>query len=374
MWKIDRKSTEFWGIITVILAILLFGLSLLIAPHVDKNAPQRITDFMWHNWIGLLIIFLILALIVAVIKLSRDIRSLRKRLVIEDEPKFRRFEKIEKVVYGHIAYRPLLYYHVDDAPVGVGITLLEKIFGKEKIVGSLRKALWSNLVENLTFKQYDIVATPIFETRERSKHIAFCSPIFYSDIGMYVKKGSGPLGHFAEHSQSFEEIIKIVKKMKLTVVAIEGEISGKMALKYLGLRKEEVKEWLTPETAPVSSLISAINGEEGMECDVAFAEVFQAEQTKSVKSGEVINILRPKQVLYPVSFAVRKQDYILKNFINLKLLEIEEAASNGVLGIIWDELKTHQEYKHYTFNDVKRYFVRELNGESQRLGITSGRS
>jgi Bacterial extracellular solute-binding proteins, family 3 len=375
MSKLNWDSNRLWGIIAVIMALILFVLGLLMAPHVSKDWPQKTGEFIGHNWIGLLIIFLVLALTIAIIKLSRDIRSLRKKLIIEEEPKFRRFEKIEKVVYGHIAYRPLLYYHVtDDAPMGVGITLLEKIFGKEKIVGSLKKALWSNLVENLTFKQYDIVATPIFETRERSKHIAFCSPIFYSDIGMYVKKGSGPLGHFAKNSQSFEDITKIVKKMKLTVVAIEGEISGKMALKYLGLRRDEVKEWLMPETAPVSSLISAVNGEEGMECDVAFAEVFQAEQTKPVKKEEVINILKPKEVLYPVSFAVRKQDYILKNYINLKLLEIEETAKNGVLGIIWGELIAHPEYRHYTLDDVKRYFVRELDRGNQQLGITSGRS
>src|SRR5205085_1949159 len=69
-----------------------------------------------------------------------------------------------------------------------------------------------------------------------------------------------------------------------------------------------------------------------------------------------------KEVLYPVSFALRKSDYVLKNFINLKLLEIEESMPDGILGIVYDELCKHDEYKHYTFADVKRYFVRELNG------------
>jgi len=376
--RVNWGSNIFWGVIGLIATTITF----LLAPHIGKDAPQKIGGVMVQNWLALLTIFLIIVIIFIIIKSNREkkksereIKDLLKKLIPEEEPTFRRFEQIEKVVYGHIAYRPLLYYDVaDDAPMGVGITLLEKIFGKEKIEHSLIRALWSNLVENLTFKQYDIVATPIFETRERSKRIAFCSPIFYSDIGMYVKKGSRPLGHFPTNSQSFEEIVNMVKKMKLTVIAIDGEISGKMALKYLGLQRDEVREWLMPETATVSSLISAVNGEKGKECDVVFAEVFQAEQTKLVKNGEVINILKPKQVLYPVSFAVRKQDYILKNYINLKLLEIEETESNGILGIIWDELRTHEEYKHYTFNDVQRYFVREYDRRNQHLGITSGRS
>jgi hypothetical protein len=268
---------------------------------------------------------------------------------------------------------------VADKPSGIGISLLEKIFGSEKIVSSHKKALWGDLVDNLASKQYDIIATPIFETNERSKHIAFCSPLFYSDIGIYVKKVAAPsqkystkrgssiaLGSLPENSLSFEDAISLLTHMKLKIIAIDGEISGKMALKYLGLKREDI-EWLKPETSSVHFLIASVGGGNDMECDIVFAEVFQAEQTDSVKNGNVINILKSKEVLYPVSFAVRKQDYVLKNYINLKLLEIEENEQNGILGIILDELKMHLEYKHYNLNDIKKYFVRELDRGSHQV-------
>jgi ABC-type amino acid transport substrate-binding protein len=386
VWTQIRARTKQWewGIVLAIAGIVIAILVVFIQPFITKELLMQAFAYATVSWIGVCLALMILGLMIVAIRQSRKIASLSKRLSVEEVSNFGRWP-IKEVVYGHIAYRPLLYYDQYEEPLGVGITLLKKIFWNHKIVGSGERALWSNLVENLTSNQYDIVATPIFETRERSKQIAFCSPIFYSDIGMYVKRASESdqkinikirkgsalaLGNIPSNSQSFEDAIAIFSDMKLKITAIEGEISGKMSLKYLGLKREDIK-WLKPETASVRLLIEAVNGENKMECDVVFAEVFQAEQTIPVKRGEVINILRPKEVLYPVSFAVRKQDYTLKHYINLKLLEIEETTPNGILGIIWDELKTQKEYAHYTFDDIRRYFVREWNGHP---GISSGRN
>lgn len=366
MKKINWTSNVTWGVIGVFTAFLLFALSAFL--QLSSETRNRVAGYILFNWLAIITVGLILLLIVTVIRQGRDIRMLSRKLTLEEPPKFKRFEQIKAIRYGHIAYRPLLYYDENDNPQGVGITLLNRVFKEKEILGSHTKALWRDLVENLASKKYDIVATPIFETRERTKRIAFCSPMFYSDIGMYVKKNSGALGQLPASSQSFEEAVTMARRMKPTLVAIEGEISGKMALKYLANKKEDVKEWLTPETASVNSLIAAVNGEIGTDCEVVFAEVFQAEQTRPVRDGDVFNILKPKQVLYPVSFAVRKSDYILRNFINLKLLEIEENGKDGILGIILEELKKHPDCSHYTLEDIQRYFVRELDGE---LGITS---
>jgi ABC-type amino acid transport substrate-binding protein len=362
MLKIDWHSNKTWGIIGSIIAFLTLLLGIFLPPYLDKETQSKLWGFLWSNSLGLLALALIVLLLFKALSQDRKLRALRKKIATEEPPTFSRFEEIKKVKYGHLAYRPLMYYDEGDNPQGVGLNLLKRIFANVDLVDINRKSLWNNLIENLASKKYDVIATPIFETRERSRLISFCSPIFYSDIGMYVKKDSKFLGHLPSNSKSFKEAIDLAQRMKPKLVAIEGEVSGKMARKYLIPKGAEVTEWLTSETASVNSLIAALNGGgTESECEVVFAEIFQAEHTPSVRDGEVINILMSKQLTYPVSFAVRKSDYVLRNYINLKLLEIEQTVKDGILGIILEELRKHSDYSQYSLDYIKRYFLRELD-------------
>ncbi|GHV71316.1 hypothetical protein FACS189420_5970 [Bacteroidia bacterium] len=45
--------------------------------------------------------------------------------------------------------------------------------------------------------------------------------------------------------------------------------------------------------------------------DFTFMEVFKAETLKDGKPLNAVNILKNKELLYPVSFAVRKEDTVL---------------------------------------------------------------
>lgn len=358
--RIDWHSNKTWGIIGIIFAAFTLILGILIQPYVTKETQTQILAYLMRRTNTIILIVSGVLLAIVMLKQQKELRLLRQTLSKEEPPKFRRFEQIKRIKYGHILYRPLLYYDGADNPQGIGVALVTRIFADVQIEQSNSKALWSNLVTGLASNKYDIVATPIFETRERSRLIGFCSPMFYSDIGMYVKKDSRILGFLPPNSQSFDEAIGMARRMRPNIVAIQGEISGKLALKYLDPKKDDIKEWLTPETASVTSLINAVLGSDGSESEVVFAEVFQAEQTKPVRDGSVINILKRKELLYPVSFAVRKSDYVLKNYINLKLLEIEETVNDGILGIILEELRKQPEYTHYTLNEIKNYFVRDL--------------
>lgn len=401
---INWHSTLLWGIIGVLLNLILWFLTFLITPLVNKEWPTKFGEFLITHRLLVGLVGILITSVFWIVKVRRQNNDLRRSLTaaenslsstrqrlaaaeaklatiestmptpkVEEIIRFRRFENIEKIVYGHIAYSPLLDHDEAGRPYGVGITLLEMIFGHNRIEALDIKALWSDFVDELASGQYDIVATPIFETRERSTKIAFCSPMFYSNIGLYVKKGHKVLGRSGENSWSFDEAIETLQRMSPKVVAIAGEISGKMALKYLGLTPEDKSKWLDPNRASVASLIKAVNGEGKMECEVVFAEVFQAEQTEAVRAKDVINILKPKALLYPVSFAVRKEDYVLRRYINLKLLQIEESLPDGVLKVIFDEMQKNEHYRHYTLEDIKRFFVRDYPapGIKHDVGQTS---
>jgi hypothetical protein len=294
-----------------------------------------------------------------IITLNDELNLLKQEDLLKLEDRFRRFENIKDIVYGHIEYRPLLYYTEENEPKGIGLRLLEEIFGKTIIRKAPVRGMWNNVVEKLEKGDYDVIATPLFETRERSNLVSFCSPIFFSDIGIYVKQDSQLFkGRVKPGSMTFEEAIKLFLSLtdKLKFSAIKGELSGKMVTKHLQIPQEKV-QWLSFEESNIPDLIDSIM-DEFRPSDVVFAENFQANRTRHVNSEKVINILKPHELLYPVSFAVRKRDYILRNYINLKLLEIEENYPDRIFGFLRDELNNHPGFK-FSMADVKRYFVRE---------------
>lgn len=67
-------------------------------------------------------------------------------------------------------------------------------------------------------------------------------------------------------------------------------------------------------------------------------EPFQVEMCTSDDIQKLHNILKPKQILYPVSFAMRKGEHDLRRYMNLKLLELDRDPKNGILDLIKKEL------------------------------------
>src|SRR6185436_2241582 len=178
----------------------------------------------------------------------------------QESRKFERFERINKIVYGHIEYYPLVYYsQKDDFARGIGIRLIEEIFGKTVVSKYPNRGRWEELVNKLSAGEYDIVATPLYETRERSKIVSFCSPIFFSDIGIYIKPNSELFGAREKNQLTFEQAVQLLQRLKdvLQLTAIDGELSGKMILKHVNSEKAKVN-WLDRDESNVAGLISSV--------------------------------------------------------------------------------------------------------------------
>ena len=178
--------------------IAITVLVMFIQPFLTQE--RIVAGFEWakSHWIGLSLAVVVAGLVIVAIKQRLDKRKLQAEIqtlsdkVDRQEPrKFQRFENIDKIVYGHIEYDPLFGYDPrTDTPKGIGIRLIEEIFGKTAIIKYPKRGLWEDLVTKLSEGEYDIVATPLYETHARSRLVSFCSPIFFSDIGIYVKADS----------------------------------------------------------------------------------------------------------------------------------------------------------------------------------------
>lgn len=104
------------------------------------------------------------------------------------EPQYRRFEELSHVRYGHVPYYPFLDYEKKShKPYGIGLRVLDEMFGHDVLSANPDSSSWENMIDKLIGGDFDIIATPLFETQERSRKVAFSNPIFFADIGIYMR-------------------------------------------------------------------------------------------------------------------------------------------------------------------------------------------
>ncbi|MEZ5052881.1 MAG: transporter substrate-binding domain-containing protein [Chitinophagales bacterium] len=238
--------------------------------------------------------------------------------------KFKRFEDITQLKFSLLEYSPFGYYDIQGNIHGIGIKVLKKIFDFKTIelVEIKGDIGWNNALEKLEDKTLDLILTPLFETRSRlAKNIEFCSPLFYSNIGIYVYKNleTQDLENKLTFSEAIEFIKNKVTKSQWKAKYIVGELSQFLIEKHnLGgknISQTEINNQVFKQ------IIDDISSDGAESADFTFMEVFKVESF--IKSGAmVVNILKENQLIYPVSFAIRKEHTVLKNLINLRIMEM----------------------------------------------------
>ena len=323
-----------------------------------------------------IIIFLIIIVVVVYSLYHR-----KKKYHSKPISKYSRFEDLlkEDITYSFIDYEPFFKMEGDKG-IGIGGTLLlNKIFDKNLYKGQLdflkkqgteepQYHNWHTIFDKLANKKlFDIIATPMYETRSRlyDYNISYCTPLFYSTIGLYVKSNS------IDEDKNNDDIInelKLKKDLSFTQAKkiierkikvdgwipeyLDGEISHLMIKKHFKISK--VKKLLKnnterkySETDFYNKLKNVASGK--LKCgNFIFMEVFKAEHIKKKHKLDVVNILQKNTLIYPVSFVVRKEDTVLRNFINLRLAEL---AENGELLTILQKEADKYDIKIEEFDD-----------------------
>ena len=297
-----------------------------------------------------------------IINKEKEIEILKNKT----NPFIKRWEEILEngIRFGSIKYPPMLDIDSDGDPIGIGIEILRKIFNG-KIKKEYDNVTWQNLVDKLYEKngddkfKMDIIATPIFEINERSKLLSSSLPLFYTEIGLYYN--SKCMSFKGVTKKSFCDAIQYINNIQyeLNVQCIESELSCRMVKKHF--KGKNVKT-VSKSDLTMENLIATVIDDE-RNSDFVFAETYQAEKLirNKISKGEtefnnLKNLFTERQLLYPVVFAMRREDYILKNYINLKLIELDGPGC-GVSKLIRDSLNSIGE--NITDEDLKKYFIRE---------------
>jgi hypothetical protein len=254
---------------------------------------------------------------------EREVRDLENRLAVAiryERVDRGRWGDFERLTFGHLAYPPLLEYR-DGDPGGPGLDFLRKLLDPPvQLTAFEERSNWNTFARALDERKFDVLATPVFATFERSRRVDFSSPLFFSNVGLFVNRKRAQ--QFNLQNLSLADLKKFFQDVHaMSLVGIAGEISEKLANKFGTDGRISIRggEYL------VSSVFQDVANNEN---SAVFCESFFASRQAEVARCSVVNILKPGELIYPVCYAVRLGDYQLANLLNIRLLEL---ASNGAI-------------------------------------------
>jgi Bacterial extracellular solute-binding proteins, family 3 len=256
-----------------------------------------------------------------------------------------RWDSLEEIKYGHVDYYPFLTYEKgSDRPAGIGLDLLKELF-KYLVPGENghniddilqpdgMKRDWVSVLEGLKSQQYDVIATPLFATFDRSRQVGFTTPLFFSNIGLYARKEIAEMwlgkGTSVPLNSLVGRIQQDVKFKDVKFISVKGEISQKLAEEYSG--EDRIEEHSGTILSGMFRQIATSTTPYAFFCESFYAN-FQSE----VESQKVVNVLALHELLYPVCFAVRIGDYELKNLLDIRLLQL--MRDDGIIKLMETKL------------------------------------
>ena len=333
LFLLDKKYPDFippdWimnNLLLYILIVILIWFS--IVTYIDNNRLENIDKKNLENEIN---------------RLKNELENERKKSE-KLSPIHKRFEYIinRKLKYVAIDYKPFFWKKtigLKDYPQGIGYELMSKIFEPfdvELIDETPPEGYsWKSIFEDFSEKRrdkLDFIMTPMYETRTRlfNYNVIYSIPLFYSDIGIYVRKND----ETKNMKLAFDDALKFLKEKrdgeeKWDIEFLEGEISEILGKKLIKdgdtLSKDQHHSYSYKQFKEKLENVSSTKKNTG---DIIFMEIFKAQSIIDDEQLDLVNILNDNQLVYPVSFVIHKEETVLRNFINLRIAELRK---NGEL-------------------------------------------
>jgi hypothetical protein len=237
---------------------------------------------------------------------------------------FERFEEIVErgVRWAFVDFWPTAFLDRNTGRTrGLGLEIFNAVFDGIPKRKSNEIVTWDNMLTKLQAGLFDVVVTPLYETRDR-KNVSFCLPLFYSDIGLFVRDKDQLLVSDLVAPMSYQQLIDWGAQFdaSLPIEVIPGELHDRLCRKVFGkVRLADAPQGCTPDR-----LLDRLRTEDCSTHRLQFIERWQGERPHA-DEARLRNLLLPGELLFPVSFVVRSADDTLRRFINLRLLEVGDA-------------------------------------------------
>ena len=165
---------------------------------------------------------------------------------------------------------------------------------------------WATMIEALKTDRVNLIANPVWATKERKENADFSNPVYFSPIGVFVRADDNRFD--ADRSKINDPSIKIA--------AVDGEVNN-----FIGksdFPKAELKPF--PNNIDVAQLFLEIQTKKK---DVTFAEPMFAYDYMQKNPGKLKNIGEKSPIRnYPNCFMYKKGETKTGDFLNAEIAKL----------------------------------------------------
>lgn len=171
---------------------------------------------------------------------------------------------------------------------------------------------WATMIEVLKTDRVNLIANPVWATKERKENADFSNPVYFSPIGVFVR---------ADDNRFDADRTKI-NDPKIKIAAVDGEVNN-----FIGksdFPKAELKPF--PNNIDVAQLFLEIQTKKK---DVTFAEPMFAYDYMQKNPGKLKNIGEKSPIRnYPNCYMYKKGESKIGDFLNA---EIDKLIKDGTI-------------------------------------------
>jgi polar amino acid transport system substrate-binding protein len=138
---------------------------------------------------------------------------------------------------------------------------------------------WGAQIEGLQTDRYDIVGSPVWANATRARLTTLSRPVYYSGIGIYVRKGD----------KRFLKSLTAIDDPKVRIATIDGETGDLIARTQF----PKARRVSLPQLADISEAFLQITTGKA---DVAFAEPYYGEAFLKANPNSITNIADKKPI------------------------------------------------------------------------------
>lgn len=204
---------------------------------------------------------------------------------------------------------------------GIVADAFEKLAEKASLkVQWVEEVGFGSMIEGIDAGRYDAVPCAIWPTAARATKADFSRPLFYSGIGVYVRKDD----------TRFDKDLSLINSPDVGIATIDGEIAQSIA----NTEFPKAKQVGLPQLSEISTML--LNVKTG-KADVALVESYFAYEFLRNNPGSLKNIAPKKPIrVFPNTILIGKGDIEFQRFLDNSLGEIIS------LGIVDQLLKKYE--------------------------------
>lgn len=229
-----------------------------------------------------------------------------------------------KIKVGYISYPPSFIKDPNTGEFsGIFHEVLQEVGKKLDVeIEYTEEVGWGTMIEAVKSGRVDLVATGVWPTTERGKHVDFTDPLYYSTVRTYAKAGDN----------RFDGDLSKINNENIKISSIDGEMTSIIAQ----IDYPKAKQVSLSQVNDVSQvLLDVATGK----ADVTFAEPAIALEYMSKNPRQIKEVENVKPVrVFPNTMIVGKGEV---EFLSTLNIAIEELVNNGLVNRVIEKYEKY---------------------------------